>query len=83
MKTRTMRYNDIKAPFRTPTSHPYRTVARIDPADHRRVEKFVANDPALKVLGTEDRQPDEWTVHIGCASKQVRSNFDEWVYRTF
>jgi hypothetical protein len=83
MKARTMRYNDIKAPFRAPTSHPYRTVGRIDPADLRRVEKFVPNDPTLKLLGIEDRQPDEWTVHIGCASKQVRSNFDEWVYRTF
>ena len=78
-----MRYNDLKSPFRAPTSHPYEASARIDPADLRSVEQFVANDPALKLLGTEDRQPDEWTVHVGCASERVKSNFEEWVRDTF
>jgi hypothetical protein len=83
MKARTMRYNDIKLPFRPPHSHHHTTTARIDPADHRRIEQFIDNDPALRLLGTENSQPDEWTVHVGCASERVRSNFDHWVYRTF
>lgn len=78
-----MRYNDIKSPFRAPPSHPYRTVARIDPADHRRVERFVEGRPELRLLGAENGQRDEWAVHVGCASERVRADFDEWVYNTF
>lgn len=78
-----MRHNDIKSPYRAPHSHRHTTTVQIDPADHRCIEQFIDNDSALKLLGTENRQSDEWTVHVGCASERVRSNFDDWAYRTF
>ena len=78
-----MRYSDLQQAFRAPASHPHRTTAQIDPADHRRAVRFIESRPELCLLGTEDNQPDQWTVHVGCASDRVRDEFDEWVYNTF
>ncbi|MDO9714292.1 hypothetical protein [Paracraurococcus lichenis] len=74
--------DDSEYPFRAPHSHRYKTVARIDPADHRRLKRFIEDRPELRLLGIEDNLPDQWGVHVGCASERVRDDFDEWVYNT-
>jgi hypothetical protein len=86
-ETRTLYKEDVSSRGNAmpvaPHSHRHTTMIQTNPADHRRIEQFIDNDPALKLLGTENCQPDEWTIHVGCASERVRSNFDHWVYRTF
>ncbi|MFZ6761414.1 hypothetical protein [Pseudoroseomonas sp. WGS1072] len=73
-----MRYAELRPFFTIPESHPYVSVTQIDPADHRRLTRMVDSRPELRVLGTLDRQPDRWTVYVGCASRRVQSEFDHW-----
>lgn len=78
-----MRYSEIRGIARPPASHPHVTQARIDPADHRRLTRMIDERPELKVLGTDDRHADRWTVQVACASRRVRADFDDMVQNVF
>ena len=78
-----MRYSDLTHLYKAPPSHPHQTTAVIDPADHCCIERFIDERPELRLLGTEDKLPDQWTIHVGCASARVCEQFDDWVGDTF
>ena len=40
---------------------------------------MIEGRPELKVFGTDDQHPDQWTVFIGCASERVRADFRDWL----
>ncbi len=74
-----MRPSEIEHPFRVPDTHPYVAELRIDPADHRRITRIIDERPELRLLGTLDQQPDEWIMLVGCASRRVREQFEDWI----
>jgi hypothetical protein len=79
----TMRYAELRSLFTIPASYPYVSVVQIDPADHRRLARMVDERPELRVLGTLDKQPDRWTVYVGCASRRVQAEFDHRIDQVF
>jgi len=79
----TVRYSNPTHLFKGPASHPHQTTAVIDPADHHRVERFIDNHPELRLLGTEDKRPNQWIIHVGCASERVCDAFDNWIGDAF
>ena len=68
-----MRTRDITAP----TSHPYVAEITLDPADLHRLERFIDDARELRLLDVDDRQPDQWTVRVGCASDRVRERLED------
>lgn len=74
-----MKHVEIEHFFKIPQSHPYVSVAAIDPADHRRFIQQIDSQRELKLLGIIDQQPDQWMAYVGCASKRVQADFDSWV----
>jgi hypothetical protein len=74
---------EIEHLFSIPDSHPYVSVAAIDPFDYERFVDSVEGRPELKILGKQDKQPDTWKIYVGCASKRSQQNFDDWVNNVF
>jgi ribulose bisphosphate carboxylase small subunit len=78
-----MRYSEVRRAYRTPDTHPHVATISIDPADHRRISRMIAERPELRDLYTDTSTPDRWTMHVGCASKRVRDEFDDWINGAF
>lgn len=78
-----MRYAEIEQDYRIPDTHPYVAAVKIDPADHRQISRMIADRPELRLLHTDSRQADKWTIHVGCASKRVQSDFEDWISSAF
>jgi hypothetical protein len=67
-----MRYHEIIGP----RSHPYIATISIDPADFRQFERLTEDRPEFRLLHCEDREPDCWTLSVGCASAEVASRLE-------
>lgn len=68
-----MRYREL-----TPQkSHPYVVSVSIDPVDFYRLSRWIDDGPEVRLLDYDDSEPDCWTVHVGCASREVASRFED------
>ena len=71
-----MRHAEIERRYRIPETHPHVAIVTIDPADHHRITRMIAERPELRDLHTDTSEPDLWTMHVGCASKRVQDEFE-------
>lgn len=81
--TEHMRYSDIEPTvsrrFRLPTSHPILTAINIDPANWYRFQNLNEDTPATKIVGYDEPQDGLMTIHVACASDEVRDRLlDGW-----
>jgi len=68
-----MQYREL-AP---PASHPHVVRLQIDPFDWQRLERLIDQSRELRLLSVDDRQPDAWTVIVGCASARVAEALED------
>lgn len=55
-----------------PATHPHVAVINIDPAEFHRFEQLAQDRREVRLLHVDDDKPDAWTLHVGCASEEVR-----------
>ena len=73
-----MRYNDLAADrFRLPASHPILVAISIDPADWFRFQQLDEDNPATLILGHDDPENGEMTVHVACANHEVKRRLED------
>ncbi|WP_208999954.1 hypothetical protein, partial [Stappia sediminis] len=53
---------------KTPASHPYIAVLKIDPVNHLNVARVLDEDDAYCIVDVDKSEADEWVVFVGCAS---------------
>lgn len=68
-----MRLREITAP----SSHPYVTNLRLDPADVAKFERMFEERSEVRILYVDDAEPDLWTLHLGCASDEVARRIED------
>jgi hypothetical protein len=73
LQEHSMRYHEISPP----SSHPHVAEITIDPVHFRRLQRLTEDHPEVRLLNFDDREPDCWTVWIGCASEVVLDRLED------
>lgn len=75
-----MRFHEIAASYSTPDAHPYGVVISIHPSLWSQLGRYVDAFPRdFHLIDKIEPEPDNWVVHIGCASEAARDRFNaEW-----
>lgn len=75
-----MRFHEIVQPYPIPDNYPYTVVASIHPSIWSQMHKFIMASDDFHLLDKIEPEPDNWVVHIACASDAARNQFEtEWV----
>ena len=73
-----MRYGDISTGrFRLPPSHQYLAEIVIDPVDWFKFARLDADNPATKIVGHDEPRDGRMTIHVACASLEVRDRLED------
>ncbi len=72
-----MRFHEIAASYSIPDAHPYGVVISIHPTLWSQLQRFVEASPDDFCLADKiEPTPDNWIVHVQCASEAARNRFD-------
>lgn len=73
----TMRFHEIADLRPISDEHPYGVVISIHPTLWSQLRRFVEASPGDFCLADKiEPTPDNWIVHVGCASEAARNRFD-------
>ena len=74
-----MRYRDITQAnrFRLPATHPILAEIVIDPANWHDLQRLDDDNPATQIVGHSAPQDGQMTVHVACASREVRDLLED------
>lgn len=60
-----------------PTTHPYISEIRIDPAYWIRFANLAQGRPEVIILNCCTTMPDHWTISVACASAEVMKRLED------
>lgn len=58
--------------------YPFQVSVVVDPADYDRLSQHINSRRGLKVTMVDDEVGNEWTVAIGCASRRMAEDVQDW-----
>jgi len=67
----------VRRRFRLPAGYPVLAEITLDPADWFRFERLVGDTPATRIVGHDDPHDGWLTVHVACASDEVRDGLED------
>jgi hypothetical protein len=66
-----------KRRLRLPTGYPVLAEIVLEPADWFRFERLIGDTPATRIIGHEGPADGWLTVHVACASDEVRDHLED------